>query len=94
MAVEYLYNCIRATVGDDMTIEAEIADDNGDPITEECRFRLYGKDEQIINISEGLYTEGMWTFVVPIKDLPKGQYLYSVCHKGINICFKQPLYLV
>lgn len=94
MAVEYLYDCIRATVGDDMKIEAEIYDDDGNALTEECRFRLYDKTEELISITEGTYADNMWTFVVPIKELPKGQYLYSVCYKGANICFKQPIYLV
>ena len=94
MAVEYLYDCIRATVGDDMTIEAEIADDEGNPITEDCRFRLYDIDNNIIEIVDGTYADGMWSFVVPIADLTAGSYRYSVCHKGVNICFKKPIYLV
>lgn len=94
MAVEYLYDCIRATVGDDMKIEAEIYNDEGLPLTEECRFRLYDKNEEIISITEGECVDNVWTFVVPIKDKPKGKYLYSICYRGANICFKQPIYLV
>ena len=96
MAVEYLYDCIRATVGDDMTIEAEINDDEGNPITEECRFRIYDNDNNIIEIVEGEYSaeDSMWSFVVPIAGLGAGSYYYTVCHKGTNICFKKPLYLI
>lgn len=34
--IEYLYNAIRATTGDDITITADITDDNGKYIDSGC----------------------------------------------------------
>lgn len=97
--IEYLYDAIRATAGQDITITAEITNDEGEQLTEACHLMLYGIDkESLITTVNGEYFEedSEWRFTIPgeaTKGL-SGRYWYCICYHDINLCFKEPIYLV
>lgn len=95
--IEYLYDAIRAVAGQDITVNATITDDNGYYITNDCEFTLHGKDGEIYTAA-GTYlsNEATWAFFIPAEVTKglKGRFQYCVRHNGINLCFKQPMYLV
>ena len=95
--IEYLYNCIRATAGQDIVIAAQITDEEGVSITDSCGLMLHGEDG-LITMVDGEYTPelDMWTYTIPAEITKglKGRYFYSISRNDSSLCFKQPLYLV
>lgn len=94
--IEYLYNAIRATAGENITITANITDEAGEPITKGYHISLYD-DEKMLETVDGNYFEGLWEFTIPAEATTNliGRYWYCICdneHTKLN--FKQPLYLV
>jgi hypothetical protein len=94
--IEYIYDAIKATSGEDIEISAKITDDDGTCITSGCGLRIYDKDEKFITRIEGELIGDMWSFVVPAMttDGMKGKYWYCICKDGNTIIFRKPLYLV
>lgn len=93
--VEYLYNCIRATAGQDATIIANIAE-NGEDITAGMTMMLHDADKAMIINVDGVYADGLWHFTIP-ADATKGRqgkHWYCLQRDGINVCFHEPIYLV
>lgn len=95
--IEYLYDAIRAVAGQDITVTATITDDTGYLITDDCEFTLHNNDGEIYTAA-GTYlqNEATWAFFIPAEITKglKGRFWYCVRHNGINICFKQPMYLI
>lgn len=95
--IEYLYDAIRATAGEEIAIAVVITDDLGEAITEGCSFTVYS-DECALYTVEGEYITDFneWLFNVPaeITEGKKGRFWYSIGYHGVNLSFKQPLYLV
>jgi hypothetical protein len=92
--IEYLYDAIRAAAGNDIAIQAEITDDNGNNIIEDCYLVLHDKDDSMLANISGSYEEGIWTFLInaeTTKDL-KGRYMYCIRCANSSLCFKQPIY--
>lgn len=94
--IEYLYDAIRATAGEDITISAKITDAFGVPVTEGCHINLYDDEKQLTSIS-GTFNNDLWEFTIPAAETANltGRYWYCVCsttHNKLN--FKQPIYLV
>lgn len=98
MAVEYIDKAIKATAGQPITVMAEITDDDGAMITEDCGFRIYDLNEEMITRVDGVFSEedGYWTFTIPaeLTEGRKGRHWYCICHKGHTLIFRHPLYLV
>jgi hypothetical protein len=96
--IEYLYDAIRATGGEDIVVSAAITDVNNTPISSGCTFTLFDDKREIYHIDGEYYPEnGEWQFVLPAnatKDLPKGRYWYCVSYNSQGLNFKQPLYLI
>jgi hypothetical protein len=94
--IEYIYDIIRATSGEDITISARITDEAGTPITSGCGLRIFDKDESFITRIEGTCVGEMWSFTVPgeLTENMKGKYWYCMCQDGKALSFKEPLYLV
>ena len=96
--IEYLYNCIRATSGDNLNITAFIEKDDGEPITEHCHLMLFDKDNNLLNTINGEYVEsaGNWQFNIPalITKDKLGRYYYKICAKEGGLCFRQPIYFI
>lgn len=93
--IEYLYDAIRATAGEDITISAKLTEDDGTPIENVCRVRLYD-DKEMIYYAPGNLIDNIWYFTIPgeITEGLSGRYWYAICQDGLTISFKQPLYLV
>ena len=98
MAVEYLYDAIRAIAGQEIVITAVITDDEEDYISEACCLMLHDEDgEAIIAMGEGEFIPQQlsWEFTIPAEATRglKGRYWYCIMHENNNLCFKQPIYL-
>lgn len=92
--VEYLYNCIRASAGQDITIISNIEENKVD-VTEGCGFMLHIDEDNAI-VFGGEFKEGLWYFTIPAeytKEL-KGRYWYCLTKNGSTLCFKQPIYFM
>ena len=96
--IEYLYDAIRASSGQNINIYADITDDNGNPIAEGCRLNLFSPDKEFIASFEGVIDEnlGEWKFSIPAEATTglKGRYFYCISYFNTSLCFKQPIYLV
>jgi hypothetical protein len=96
--IEYLFDAIRATTGQDIHIAAEITDDNGIVLTEGCYINLFSPDKEYIASFDGEYNEenGEWIFTIPAEATEGlvGRYFYCIAYNGQSLCFRAPLYLV
>lgn len=92
--IEYLYDAIRATAGTDITIAAEIAEEDGENITENCKLVLFLDDKQIE--IDGELKADIYNFTIPASYTTgiMGRYWYCFKSNGNMLCFKQPIYLV
>jgi hypothetical protein len=93
--IEYLYDAVRATAGEDFTITAKLTDDDGNIITDVCHVMIH-EDDNVIYTAPGSLIEDIWYFTIPgeITKGRKGRYFYCICHHETSMCFKQPLYLI
>lgn len=95
--IEYLFNVIRAVAGQDVTVAAKITDEEGAEITDGCAFVLHLDNEAMIKI-DGTYISSLscWQFTIPaeLTQGHSGKYEYCIQHKGNNLCFKEPFYLI
>jgi hypothetical protein len=94
--VDYIYDLIKATSGEDIEISAKITDEAGTTITSGCGLRIFDKDETFMFRIEGTYAGEMWSFTIPgelTKGL-KGKYWYCMCQDGKALSFREPFYLV
>ena len=95
--IEYLYDAIRAVAGQDIAVDAAITDDDGAPLTENCNLVLHF-DKDLMYVASGTYDEDaeLWTFTIPAEATKgrSGRYEYCIQHNGLNLCFKEPIYLI
>lgn len=93
--VEYLYNAIRATAGQDIPVVAIITDENNAVVSEGCGLMLHDNETMIVKI-DGAFDGEQWIFNIPanVTEGRHGRYWYCICHHDMNLCFKQPIYLV
>lgn len=99
--IEYLYNAIRATAGQDVIVTAYITDEDERVITEGCHIMLYDKDRKtLLHTVDGVYHNENgyfeWIFTIPgelTKELD-GRYWYCICYHDKNLCFREPIYFV
>ena len=93
--VEYLYDAIRASAGDNVSLGAVIPDATGD---EDCVLRLYDDERNEFFVADGFFdTENeYWGFTIPseITSTLHGRYWYCICDRGVKLQFKQPIYFV
>lgn len=94
--IEYLYDAIRATAGQDIKIYAELTDKDGNVYEEGCHLMLFNPEKELIVTVDGEIVENEWIFTIPaeITEGLKGRFWYCICHHNINLCFKEPIYLV
>lgn len=96
--VEYLYNAIRATAGDNIELAAIIQTASGESVTEGCHIMLFDTDETtLIATFDGEYIGGSkdyWQFTIPAETTANrlGRYWYRICAENGSLCFKQPIY--
>ena len=93
--IEYIYNAIKATAGEDITIAASITDDNNQPITSGCTLEIFDDEEVLVTI-DGVYADDLWSFVIPADATInlKGRYWYTINNQYFSLCFKDPIYLM
>lgn len=99
MAVEYIYDVIRASSGSDMDIRAFITDENEAPITEGCKLLLLDIEDELITESVGVYEEeeAMWCFHLDAGQTAdyRGKFWYAIVDDAEGkLHFQQPFYLV
>jgi hypothetical protein len=97
MALNYLYNAIVASKGEETVISAVITDDEGALIADGCALRLYDKDcDCMLHRVEGMFDGEAWTFVLSAEQTQelKGRYFYCVCRHGKSLCGKEPIYFM
>lgn len=96
--IEYLYDAIKATAGQDFAVNAWITDENENVITENCCLGLHHPDGTMIAKVNGVFLPEslMWEFTVPADVTAglQGRHWYCIMHADSNMCFKQPIYLV
>ena len=93
--IEYIYDCIRATAGEDITITANITDANGTQIISDCSLKFTAGDTIII--ADGVCDEeGIWMFTIPANYTEglKGRYWYEILCGEASVSFAEPIYLV
>lgn len=90
--IEYIYDLIRVSAGEDAIIEARITDVDGSVITEGCNFVLYQGDKMAVYY--GTCEDGIWQFGVATSGLPKGRYQYCIRQGDASLCFLKPLHIV
>lgn len=95
MAIEYLYNAIKAIAGEDINICAEITDATDNPITRECSIVFIDKDFSTIGEYDGTYNNGEWTFNIPAQVTKglEGRYWYRIKFKGESLSCTAPIYM-
>lgn len=95
MAIEFLYDCIKAIAGEDINILAEITDSAGVDITSGCGLVFIDKDFTIIGEYEGTYADGAWSFTIPAARTKgmNGRYWYRIKFKDTSMSFAAPIYL-
>lgn len=94
--IEYLYDCIRATSGENLVINAVITETDGTPVENNCALMLYSENEMIGSYEGKHYGRGVWEFIIPaeITNGLSGRYYYCICERDNKLCFKQPIYFM
>ena len=93
--IEYLYDAIRATAGENIIIAAKITDENGENITSNCHVTLYD-DLMLLATIDGVFDGKEWEFTIPadVTSGRAGRYWYCIYASNTSLCFKQPIYLI
>lgn len=92
--IEYLYDAVKATSGENITIVARITDENGLAVTGSCKLELFN-DEKFITKVYGIYADELWSFTIPADATTGlyGRYWYSISARDSSLSFKEPIYL-
>ena len=92
--VEYIYDAIKATAGENASIVAKITNYDGSNI-ERCDMYIFDNNSEIFSVA-GSFDGELWTFNISgqLTDGLKGRYWYEINNGGYSISFKQPIYFV
>lgn len=88
--IEYLYNTVLASAGEDAVISAIIRDDSGDLVTSGAKLMLYS-DTSLLAAFGGEFDGEAWSFTIPASNY-KGRFFYSISVDENSLCFKQAIY--
>ena len=95
--IEYLYDAVRTSDGEDMTITATIRDNDGTTITDGCALRIFDEGGALIEEVDGTYYTdvGKWAFKFTFPThKARARYFYTIAHNGEDINFKARIYVV
>lgn len=95
--IEYLYDAVRASDGEDMTITATIRDNDGTTITDGCALRIFDEGGALIEEVGGTYytDAARWEFKFTFPThKARARYFYTIAHNGEDMNFKARIYLV
>lgn len=93
--MEYIYDIVRATSGEDTIISAIITDEEGANITDSCYATLFANDTELVKVY-GTFDGEQWNFTFPadVTSGLKGRYFYSIGRNFTDMCFKTPIYFI
>ncbi len=94
--IEYVYNAIRATAGEDVCICANITDDTGEVILDaDCHLMIYDDLSLLVTVP-GKYIDDAWEFHIDgrLTSGLCGRFWYCICADNNSLCFKQPIYII
>ncbi len=95
--IEYLYDAVRTSDGEDVTITATIRENDGTTITDGCALRIFDEDGALIDEVNGTYYTdvGRWAFKFTFPThKTRARYFYTIAHNGEDINFKARIYVV
>lgn len=97
--IEYLYDTIRASAGDTITLTARVTDNDGNCVEEPCHIMIFDNDNMLFKVDGTLLSidaleEKLWLFTIPSNKTAglNGRYWYCVCCGETKLCFKHPIY--
>lgn len=88
--IEYLFNTIVASAGEDAVISAVVRDNFGDVVTSGAELMLYS-DTSLLETIKGKFDGEAWNFTIPAGNR-KGRFFYSISVNNESLCFKQAIY--
>lgn len=94
--IEYLYDVIRATSGQPISISAKLTKEDSGAILTPCELHLFD-DEKMIAAATGIHLgDGVWQFEIAAEATKgrTGRHWYCIGNEGLSLCFKKPLYLI
>ena len=93
--IEYLYDAIRATSGQEIPVVARITSEDGILVTSGCSLILRDNEAKITEI-DGTFDGEQWTFIIPADATADkyGRHWYCIRHNNVDLCFYQPIYLI
>jgi hypothetical protein len=92
--IEYIYDAIRATHGDDIEIAVKITESDGSVMASGSFIEVYDNDNHIVAFGEAEFNGEVYNFVIPALE-NTGRYFYVIKDvMGEALSFKQPLYVV
>ena len=95
--IEYLYDAVRTSDGEDVTITAAIRENDGTTITDGCALRIFDEDGALIEEVDGTYYTDVkrWAFKFTFPPhKARARYFYTIAHNGEDINFKARIYVV
>ena len=92
--VEYFYDYIKVSAGEENVVCAMISEEDGTAIISNCDFTLYDNFGNILAVVEGIYYDepGYWAFAIPAIE-ETGRYYYAIGNNGTELMFKKPFYV-
>ena len=95
--IEYVYDAVRASDGEDVTITATIRENDGTTITDGCALRIFDEGGALIEEVGGTYYTDVnrceFNFTFPTYKA-RARYFYTIAHNGEDINFKARIYVV
>lgn len=87
--IEFLYDAIRLSYGEEIILQVCLYDDEDQEITEgNAVLQIGNKDIQ------GYYDDECWNFLIPSTIGLKGRYFYRVICDNVVFNFDAPIYFV
>lgn len=94
--IEYLYDAVRATAGEDICIAARITDETGELMDIGANLMLHD-DLMMLGNVPGEFDGEAHLFNIPgeLTSGKKGRYWYCICsNDNETLSFKNPIYLI
>ena len=91
--IEYIYDVIKASAGQEFIVTAKITTENG-TVPTGCHFNLYDGENKIAT-HQGTCANGVYEFIIPAETTAKlrGRYWYCICdEKHSTLNFRKPIY--
>lgn len=87
--IEFIYDAIRLSYGEEIILQVRLYDDNDEEITEGNAVLEIGNKE-----ISGYYDDESWNFLIPSSIGLKGRQFYRVVCDNVVFNFDAPIYFV